>query len=156
MDRSIEDIEENNTPEYENEIIHLQEALQSSLFEVDQLKSSLNSAKDLIRQMEIELIKSQEDICYNKTRSSESSSGSSVSTSESDEPERKKRGLSKQVMERWDFYNRHKNDTEVLFALKTKFKSIGIDVVPWHLVKKKTDELFFKRLNMNTLPTRVL
>lgn len=140
----------NTSPvEYENEIMELKEALQVSQLEVEHLKTMLSNAKSLIRQMEIELFKTQEDFCYRNTevgKSTDTSSDSSISSSSSsDEHDRKKRGFSKEVLERWEFYNKHKSDPDILGTLQAKFKSIGIDNVPWHLVKKKTDEMFYKR-----------
>jgi hypothetical protein len=53
--------------------------------------------------------------------------------------------FSREVLERWDFYNAHKNDAAVLQPLRAKFRLIGIDTIPWHLVKKRTDALFLKQ-----------
>lgn len=141
--------------EYESEIMELKEALQDSRMQVEHLKTQLSNAKSLIRQMEIELFKAQEDFCYKhigagSSNNSSNSSDSSVTTSSSDpsssdEPDRRKRGFSKEVLERWEFYNKHKADPGIVGPLQAKFRSIGIDYVPWHLLKKKTDELYFKR-----------
>ena len=143
------DIDNNETLlMYEHEIMELKQALQNDKLEIEYLKTMLSNAKTLIRQMEMEFFKVQEDYCYHKTQpSSDSSSDSSnsLATNSSDGHGRKKHQFSKQVLERWEFYNTHKTDTEIINPLLKKFKGIGI---PWHLVKKKTDELFFRNLEM--------
>lgn len=110
--------------EFEN--IQLREALQQSVMEANILKSKLNNARCIIQQLEIELMKITED---NSDFGSDSG--------------RRKKTVSKEVIERWEFYNNHKNDDNIVDALREQCKSIGIEKVPWQLVKKKTDAMFY-------------
>ena len=137
------------------EVMFLRKELQESENERGQLKKKLHDAKELINQMEGQLLfqchyplndsmKAKETCVRNESVDDDSSSMNSSELSDSKETKKRKRVLSEQVLERWDFYSKHKDDPEILKPLLAKFNSVGIEKVPWHIVKKKTDELFIK------------
>ena len=115
--------------ECEIENIQLREALQDKDSQIIMLKNKLENSRQIIQQMETEMMKLTEE----------------SSNASSDEEPRKKKTISKEVIQRWDFYNTHKNDVTIIKTLEEQCRSIGITKVPWQLVKVKTDELFFAK-----------
>lgn len=118
---------------YESEIIELKDELQKSSVQNSQLTGMLGNAKALIRQMELELLNTQEDACLQKEKN----------LLDNSDAQKKKREFSKEVLDRWEFYNKHKNDPDILEPLREQFRTVGLNCIPWHLVKKRTDDLFF-------------
>jgi hypothetical protein len=57
---------------------------------------------------------------------------------------KKPRNMSDEAKKRYEFYNKHKNDPDIINPLIEKFKGIGIKHIPWYCIKDSTDELYYK------------
>lgn len=110
---------------YEEELICLKGEISQKNIEICCLQSSLNTAKENIKQLTTALLESTSDaVAHNKTQ-------------------KKQRNISDDAKKRYEFYNKHKNDPEILDPLKEKFGAIGIKHIPWYCIKDLTDEQYY-------------
>jgi hypothetical protein len=108
---------------YEDEILCLKGEISEKDMEIEGLKYSLQNAKDNIKKLEIALLDSSQDFTANS--------------------EKKSRNISDEAKKRYVFYNKHKNDPDIIGPLKEKFSVIGIKNIPWYCIKDSTDELYY-------------
>lgn len=119
-------------------VMHFKNEIQQRDFQIQYLTSALNNARELIKQMETELMSTQEEICMRSNSDVDSLDEENVDVT----CNKKKRPKSEDVIKRWKFYHAHKSDPEVLQPLRDKLSTVGIATIPWTLIKHKTDELY--------------
>jgi len=110
-----------------DELICLKGEISQKDIEIDSLKYSLNTAKENIKQLTTALLESTSDASSHNTA-------------------KKPRNISEDAKKRYEFYNNHKNNSEILEPLKKKFGVIGIKHIPWYCIKDITDELYYSSI----------
>lgn len=107
---------------YLDEIMYLKSELSQKNIEIETLKCGLKTAKENIKNLELALLEELPTMNINS--------------------EKKSRNISDDARKRYDFYNKNKNNPEILEPLREKFKAVGLKHIPWYCVKDMTDELY--------------
>lgn len=117
-------------------VLELKQEIDKRDTEISCLESRLSTARDLIKQLEHELMNAHDEMMYASTSSSSTTSGTKKS----------KRSMSDDARAKWEFYHKHKNDESIVSPLLQKCEVLGLSRVPWTLIKKETDALYLQSI----------
>lgn len=112
------------TNKQDAEIINFHDVINKQNTELLNLKKNLEHSKNLIQQLENVLMYQEPDIS-----------------------KKKRKVLSSVAKSKLDFYQKNKNNPEVIEPLKKKFRSIGVNYIPWCCIKEVTDKIYEKISN---------
>lgn len=123
--------DEQVTEDLVNTLLQTQQQLTDAQREIDRLRTELSASKSLLKSLQNELLLGP---TYDQ--------GSCTGADEQQASIKKKAKLSQDVLERWQFYRAHRSDNSILEPLKQKFVALGIDRVPWQVVKQVCDNMY--------------
>jgi hypothetical protein len=125
--------DEHVTEDLVNTLLQTQQQLTDAHREIDRLRTELSASKSLLKSLQNELLLGP---AYDQ--------GLFTGAGAADEQQasKKKAKLSQDVLERWQFYRAHRSDNNILEPLKQKFVALGIDRVPWQVVKQVCDNMY--------------
>lgn len=138
-------------------LLCMQEQLADAQSENARLRMQLETMRSLLDSAQAQLLLASEQQHAAARAASEGGSDADAEEAEllasaaaaADEPPAKRFKVSREVLERWEFYRLHKDDPEIVGPLRSKLNSIGVDRVPWQMVKSACDDVMRRREKKN-------